>query len=103
MKLFVFSVFDAAVGAHLQPFFSRSSGEAIRSFQDVVNDQKSGFNQHVTDYSLFMLGTFDDASGMFDCRPPDRICTGAELVIKPDDTATPVTWNPYSAVTMGQR
>ncbi|QCQ84952.1 nonstructural protein [Blackfly microvirus SF02] len=102
MKMLIFSVFDAAVNAYLQPFFVRSKGEAIRSFQDAVNDPKSQFNIHYTDYSLFLLGSYDDASGVFDTNIPERV-TGARDVIVEDGASASTTWEPDRPVKIGQR
>lgn len=63
MILKIFAVRDAAVEAFLQPFFSPSTGAAIRSLQEAVNDPKHEFSKHAKDYSLWELGSFDDAIG----------------------------------------
>ena len=78
MKLEIFSVYDGAVKAYLQPFFSRSKGEAIRSFTDAVNDEKSQFNKHAADYCLVYLGAYDDAVGTFAPVTPERILTAQD-------------------------
>lgn len=81
MQMFVFSVYDAAVKAFMQPFFSRSRGEAIRSFSDAVNDEKSNFNRHAADFSLHAFGSFDDNSGAFETRVPERIVSATEVLV----------------------
>lgn len=63
MIMKVYAVRDAAVSAFLQPFFGRSDAEAARSFGDACGDAKHQFATHLSDYSLFALGEFDDASG----------------------------------------
>lgn len=63
MLMKVFSVYDSAAGAYLQPFFMASRGQAIRAFTDLVNDVSHSFSKHADDYTLFELGTYDDASG----------------------------------------
>jgi len=82
MKLKIFSVFDAPVGAYLQPFFCRSNGEAIRSFQDACNDGKTQFAQHPNDYTLFYLGEWDDTGGVLDTSTPARVGSAAEMIVK---------------------
>ena len=62
MKMKVCSVFDSKAEAYLQPFYSRSRGEALRAFEDAVNREGS-FKAHVADYTLFEIGEFDDSSG----------------------------------------
>lgn len=66
MILQVFSVFDTAVGAYMQPFFVHSKGEALRSFVDIVNDSKSKIAAHPDDYCLFHLGEYDDKTASFE-------------------------------------
>lgn len=63
MRLIVCSVFDSKVGAYATPFFVRTKGEAIRSFEDACKDDKLPFRQHRGDYRLCMLGEYDDSSG----------------------------------------
>jgi len=66
MKLKVFAVYDSAVGAYLQPFFMQSKGQAIRAWQDTINDPKTQFNAHPSDFTLFELGEYDDSNGTFE-------------------------------------
>lgn len=84
MILHVYTVYDSAVQAYLQPFFCRSRGEALRSFGDACNDKSKPFFQHGLDYTLVYLGEFDDAGGTFSCAPPVRIISAHECV-EPDD------------------
>lgn len=79
----IYSVRDAKVEAFLQPFFSPTTGSAIRSLSDAVNDPKHEFFKHVNDYSLWLLGTFDDGSGVLTPEtPPKAILSCVELVNK---------------------
>lgn len=89
MKLQVYTILDSAVGAFLQPFFCRTKGEAVRSFSDAVNDEKSTFNKHVMDYTLFALAEFDDASGAFTSLPAPERVIGALEVLSVDDVFPP--------------
>lgn len=87
MKLSVYSVLDKAVGAFLQPFFSRSKGEAIRSFSDAVQDKSHQFYKHASDFLLMELGVFDDHSGVFQSHEPVRIISALECIV--DDEVFP--------------
>ena len=82
MILKVFSVFDSAVGAYMQPFFMRSTGEAIRSFQDACSGDGKPFSRNSSDYTLFLLGEYDDAGAEFHCGPPQRIVNALEMQVK---------------------
>lgn len=70
MKLLVFTVFDAATEAYLQPFFARSVGEAVRSFSSAAVDGGHQFAKHPADYTLFRIGSYEDASGMLTPETP---------------------------------
>lgn len=80
MRLFVYSVYDKAVSAYLQPFYARSTGEAIRSFTQLANDKGSNVYRHPHDFVLFALGSFDDTDGLFDGIEPHRILAAHEVV-----------------------
>lgn len=85
MKLEVYTVYDNAVGAFLRPFFVRSRGEAIRSFTDAVNDPKSEIGSHREDFTLFMIGYYDDNAGLVSSiATPDRVISALECA-DPDD------------------
>lgn len=83
-----FSVRDTAVGAFLPPFFTRSKGEAIRSFSEACNNAEHQFAKHASDYTLFFLGAFDDNSGLFTPCEPERILSAME-VLGPDQVTRP--------------
>lgn len=81
MIMQVFTVFDAAVGAYLQPFFCRSKGEATRSFGEACNDKSKPFFNHPLDFTLVYLGEWDDGGAVFNCAPPVRIVSAHECVV----------------------
>lgn len=87
MKLLVMSILDNKVGAFTSPFYSRAKGEAIRSFSDAVNEEKSQFNRHIDDYALYLLGVFDDNTGMFVTQEPQRVITARECKVISDRMA----------------
>jgi len=88
MRLYVCSVYDAAVKAFMQPFFCRSKGEAVRSFADACQDDKSNFYKHASDFTLHHLGYFDDAGAQFELLvAPDRLVSANECLV--DDAVFP--------------
>jgi len=72
-KINIFAVFDKKAVSYLQPFYFTQKGQAIRSFEDAVNDPQTSFNKHPEDYSLFKLGEFDDQSGIIKSTNPEFI------------------------------
>jgi len=65
----IYCVYDAAVETYLRPFHATRDGEALRAFKNGANDSRSEIAKNPKDYTLFEIGTFDDASGEFTMLP----------------------------------
>lgn len=61
----VYTVYDSAAKFFHPPMFLRSRGEALRMWQDLVNDEKTSMCRHPKDFSLIEIGTYDDQKGEF--------------------------------------
>jgi len=66
MILKIFSVYDSKVKAFNNPFFQRTTGEALRSFMDACQKMDGNFYKYAEDYTLFEIGAFDDATAKFE-------------------------------------
>lgn len=64
MQLGMYSIYDKKAEAFTQPFFQATRGLAIRAFTDACNMQDNQFAKHPEDYTLFLIGTFDDETGV---------------------------------------
>lgn len=60
----VFTIFDTKAGYYLTPFFALNAGMALRSFEDMVNNDQTTLFLHPEDYSLICLGEYDDSVGV---------------------------------------
>lgn len=79
MRMQMFSVYDKAVGCYMQPFFTRSKGEAIRSFSDACSDNNTNFCKHPEDFVLFFIGEYDEDDGcLFSPSSPDKVISAIE-------------------------
>lgn len=77
----MFGVYDLKACAYLQPFFSINAGSAIRAFSDAANDGKSPIAVHPSDYQLFELGSFDDATGvLLPAAQQKLLCLASDFV-----------------------
>ena len=65
-RLKVFSVYDSKIKAYMQPFFMQHAGQALRSWENLVNDGQSTVSQHPGDFTLMEIGTFDDEKGVLE-------------------------------------
>jgi len=61
----MFTVYDSKAEAYMQPFFAKSTGEALRSFSDTCQDKNHIFAKHPEDFTLFELGTWDEQTSNF--------------------------------------
>lgn len=69
MKLNMYSIFDNAAKAFVQPFYTTNDATAIRSFTQAANDQQHAFHLNAHDYTLFHLGSFDQDRGTHTLLP----------------------------------
>lgn len=82
MKMKMFSFFDSKAAFFSNPFYEQREGAAIRMFADAVNDSSNPnnlLNKHPEDYSLFLLGEFDNDTGAIDMIKPLNLVTASAL------------------------
>lgn len=81
---YYFAVKDLAVQAFGNPFLVRSSGEAMRSFQDEVNrdPKESPIAAHPEDYELYKIGEYNDTTGEIVGLEPELLARAKELKVK---------------------
>lgn len=65
MHIRVYSVYDKAAGAYLNPFCVHTDGLAIRYFEELVNDPEHVFGRHPDQFTLFFIGVYDQDTAMF--------------------------------------
>jgi len=76
----MYSVFDSKAETHTPPFYDHAEGRAIRTFSDCCNDPGHQFGKHPEDYTLFLIGTFDDDTGTIVQDKISSIATGNTLL-----------------------
>lgn len=87
MRLLAFSIYDSKVERFIQPFFDVTTGSAIRSFGDAVNDNSTAFWKHAEDYTLFHVGIFNQEKGTFEKHEP--VSLGTALTFKTSEVNEP--------------
>lgn len=76
----LYSVHDTLAKIHYMPFQTSAVEIAIRTFADLVNDEKMAVYKNPEDFNLVMIGTFDDESGTIDpLSPPQFIISAVKL------------------------
>lgn len=61
----IFGIYDSKTEAYLPPFFMPSKGAAIRAISTHVADPQHNFCKYAEDFTLFELGSWDDANSKF--------------------------------------
>jgi hypothetical protein len=59
----VYTIYDSKAEAYLTPWFVDKDGQALREFQDAVQNPEAPFNKHPEDYTLFKIGKYDITTG----------------------------------------
>lgn len=66
MTLSIFSVHDSKAEAFITPFFAQNEAVGVRMFAAAANSDTSDFNRFAGDYTLFLLGYFEQDNAEFD-------------------------------------
>lgn len=77
MTISVFAVFDSKAESFFPPVYFRNAALAIRAFEVGVSDKEHDFYKHAEDYTLFELGTYEDANGSFELFDAPKSIVGA--------------------------
>lgn len=81
MLLQAYSIYDRKALTYHAPFFAVADGAAVRSLQDLVNDQNTTIGRHPGDYVLYNVGTYSDNNGSLEPFIPLRHVIDAEAVL----------------------
>lgn len=83
MIKYLFTIWDSAAGAYLDPFVAPSVEFAIRSFRQAVNKPEHQFNMFPEDYTLFLCGEFDAETGRVKEQAPQSLGVAITFIDKP--------------------
>lgn len=80
MKLRVYTTHDASIDAYHQPFFARTDVECERMFRESMKrDQASNLFYYPEDFSVYIIGEFDDETGRIVGCEPVCVINGAQM------------------------
>lgn len=81
MNLHAYSIYDRKALQYHPPFFAAADGSAARTFQDLANDPQTTIGRHPSDYVLYRVGGWDDATGILSVDlPPQHVVDALSLV-----------------------
>lgn len=78
----IFTLYDVKSCSFGTPFFSITTGVAIRTFTQLINDPDSLINMWPQDFQLFELGEFDSHTGAITTTLPPLFITSAETILE---------------------
>lgn len=65
MILTAFALLDNKAGFFNAPFYFPTNAQALRTVTDLLGDFSTTIARHPQDYDLYVLGTWDDQTGLF--------------------------------------
>lgn len=80
MKINCYAILDAKISDFHMAIFDIEHGGAMRQFSDAVNDEKTKWNRHPEDYSLWFVGTFDTTKGMLEGTIPQNLVNATAVM-----------------------
>lgn len=86
MILKAYSVYDNKALQYHPPFYASTDAAATRSLRDLVEDSNTTIGRHPSDYTLFLVGTFDDQCGRFEQAWPLVHVVDAIALVPPAPT-----------------
>lgn len=89
-KMKIYSIYDTKAEAYMQPWYARTKGEALRSFEQAVNDPQSQLSKHPSDFTLFELGEFDEQMGILTPNL-SKYALGTAIEFKKQENLRPLT------------
>lgn len=80
MKVNVYAIYDCKMAVYSQPMFLHNDNTAIRTFTDIVNETQNGLSRHPEDYSLHLVGSWDDNTGKLESFQIMSVINAAAVV-----------------------
>jgi len=79
----VYAIRDCKAQVYNTPFFQNSHGEAERSFDQLVKDEKSMVAKYPDDFDLYYIGDYDDQLGtLVPQSTPQHIAKAVNSLLK---------------------
>jgi hypothetical protein len=63
MQHLILTVKDTKIDAYLKPFYVHSEEHALRDMTTIANTPEHPIGKNVEDYSLYLIGTYEDTTG----------------------------------------
>lgn len=81
----IFAIKDLKIGSFTKPFVDTHEQNAIRGFEQVINDKQSMYAKYPEDFELWKIGSFNDESGKVEGNI-QCLTNGMALQKQPEET-----------------
>lgn len=75
----VFAVYDSKAEFFADPMFFRTTGEAMRSWEDAANNPELDISKYAADFTFFHIGTYDVDLGVMEVLANGKVSYGTAL------------------------
>ena len=82
MKVGVYAVYDVCSAVYDGPVPATTDAVAVRNFSNMCRNPESAIGTSPEDYTLFRVGTWNDANGEITPEAPQKLVNGLECVAK---------------------
>lgn len=83
---YLFCIYDSKIPVYEELLALRSKAEAIRMFETTVQTKDNRLNKYPSDYSMFLIGEWDEETGLITSYPaPQHIASALEFVNSVDN------------------
>lgn len=85
MLLNAYSIYDNKALVYAPPFYAQNDATAKRIVSDAATDPNSSLSRHPSDYSVFLVGNYNDATGtLTPCMPLVHVSDVLALIRMPE-------------------
>jgi hypothetical protein len=77
-----YSFLDQKLGLFSMPFFCHMEGQAVRTASELAADTSTTIGRHPEDFSLYLVGEFNDNTGILTVVGPTAITNIVSLLPK---------------------
>lgn len=81
MNLVICSIKDEKAEAFMRPFFAQSKAVAVREFSTIANDGEHPVSRHPRDYTLCLLGMWDERKGTIKAHEPITVINAFDVKV----------------------
>ena len=80
MKWFMYAIHDRAAQVYNGPFRFQTDGQASRWFCDAATSAENEVGKHPEDYTMMLVGMWDDNTGIMSELTVQKVISGVEAV-----------------------